>query len=184
MPSLPAASRRPSPDGSPRRFGLGRPFAVTTFTGPSMHSTTVLQHHGFARCRIVSHRRRGTRPTVTENGRPNAHSDCSFSAVMTKRWALELCLYFHLRHLEHSMAASVVVPVRTVINRLDCRRNSMVKEFACPKCSSQSVVYPDIRADEEFVLCRTCGATIATLCQFRKLVECHFISSGAHFSGC
>ena len=63
-------------------------------------------------------------------------------------------------------------------------RNSMAEEFACPKCSSQSVVYPDVPADDEYVTCRACGTILATVSQFRQFVECHLVPSGAPFSGC
>jgi len=63
-------------------------------------------------------------------------------------------------------------------------RNSMAEKFACPKCSSQSVVYPDVPADDEYVTCRACGTILATLSQFRQFVERHLVPSGAPFSGC
>jgi ribosomal protein S27E len=63
-------------------------------------------------------------------------------------------------------------------------RNSMTEEFACPKCFSQSVVYPDLPADDEYVTCRACGTILATVSQFRQFVECHPVPSGAPFSGC
>jgi uncharacterized Zn finger protein len=60
----------------------------------------------------------------------------------------------------------------------------MVEEFACPKCFSQSVIFPDVPADDAFLRCRACGTIIATVSQFRELVECHLAPSGANFSGC
>jgi hypothetical protein len=58
------------------------------------------------------------------------------------------------------------------------------KEFACPKCASQSVVYPAIPADDEYVTCRGCGAVLATLAQFRRFIERHLLSRGDPVSGC
>jgi transcription elongation factor Elf1 len=63
-------------------------------------------------------------------------------------------------------------------------RNSLADEFTCPKCSSQSVVYPSIHKDEEHVTCRGCGAIIATLAQFRRLIAHRILSKGAPVSGC
>ena len=47
----------------------------------------------------------------------------------------------------------------------------MSDEFACPSCGSQSVVYPHAAEDDAGVVCRTCGAYLGTLAQFRRLVE-------------
>jgi ribosomal protein S27E len=63
-------------------------------------------------------------------------------------------------------------------------RNSMAEEFACPNCSSQSVVYPDAATDDEYVICRACGTNLATMSQFRQFVESHLLPSGAPLSGC
>jgi ribosomal protein S27E len=63
-------------------------------------------------------------------------------------------------------------------------RHSKVLEFACPKCSSQSVAYPTVIKDEEYVTCRSCGAVLATLAQFRRFVASCLPSAGAPVSGC
>ena len=71
--------------------------------------------------------------------------------------------------------------------RCKCRillRNSMTEEFACPNCSSQSVVYPDDPDDDEYVVCRACGTVLATVAQFRRFVEGQLVPSGAPLSGC
>ncbi len=63
-------------------------------------------------------------------------------------------------------------------------RNSLADEFACPKCSSRSVVYPAITNDDANVTCRGCGAIIATLAQFRRLIARRLLRKGAPVSGC
>jgi transcription elongation factor Elf1 len=63
-------------------------------------------------------------------------------------------------------------------------RNSLAEEFTCPKCASQSVVYPASGNDDEYVTCRGCGAIIATLAQFRRLVARRLMSTGTPVSGC
>jgi transcription elongation factor Elf1 len=63
-------------------------------------------------------------------------------------------------------------------------RNSLAEDFTCPKCASQSVVYPTAARDDEYVTCRGCGAIIATLAQFRLLVARRLLSKGAPVSGC
>jgi transcription elongation factor Elf1 len=63
-------------------------------------------------------------------------------------------------------------------------RNFQAEEFTCPKCSSQSVVYPTIAADDEFVTCRGCGAILATLGQFRRLIARRLLPKGTPVSGC
>jgi transcription elongation factor Elf1 len=63
-------------------------------------------------------------------------------------------------------------------------RNFLAEEFTCPKCSSQSVVYPTIVKDDEYVTCRGCGAILGTLAQFRKLVTRRLLSKGTPVSGC
>jgi len=60
----------------------------------------------------------------------------------------------------------------------------MTEEFSCPKCSSQSVVYPATRNDDAYVTCRGCGAVIATLAQFRRFVSGRLISRETPLSGC
>jgi uncharacterized Zn finger protein len=60
----------------------------------------------------------------------------------------------------------------------------MAEEFACPNCSSQSVVYPDVPTDDEYVTCRACGTILATVSQFRRLVESLLLTSKAPVSGC
>jgi transcription elongation factor Elf1 len=63
-------------------------------------------------------------------------------------------------------------------------RNSLAEDFACPKCSSQSVVYPTIIKDNEYVTCRGCGAILATLAQFRRLIARRLLPPGSPISGC
>lgn len=63
-------------------------------------------------------------------------------------------------------------------------RNIMAEDFACPKCSSQSVVYPTVIKDDEYVTCRGCGAILATLAQFRRLVARCLLPPGSPNSGC
>jgi ribosomal protein S27E len=75
------------------------------------------------------------------------------------------------------------VPRKMALLQNFMAQNSMAEEFACPKCSSQSVVYPDVLADDKYVTCRACGTLLATVLQFRRLIEGH-VPSGAPFSGC
>lgn len=63
-------------------------------------------------------------------------------------------------------------------------RNSLAEEFTCPKCSSQSVVYPTVAEDDAYVTCRGCGAVLATLAQFRRLVARRRLLKGGPVSGC
>jgi transcription elongation factor Elf1 len=58
------------------------------------------------------------------------------------------------------------------------------KDFTCPNCRSQSVVYPDALADEAGVICRSCGTSLGTLAQFRRLVEQRPAHAGIPPSGC
>lgn len=60
----------------------------------------------------------------------------------------------------------------------------MPEEFACPKCSCQSVIYPDLPEEDEYVVCRGCGAILGSVKQFRRFVERHFVRPGASVSGC
>jgi transcription elongation factor Elf1 len=62
-------------------------------------------------------------------------------------------------------------------------RNFLAEGFACPKCSSQSVVYPTVVQDDEYVTCRGCGAILATLAQFRKLIA-RLLPPDSPTSGC
>jgi hypothetical protein len=63
-------------------------------------------------------------------------------------------------------------------------RNFLAEDFACSKCSSQSVVYPTVIKDDEYVTCRGCGAIIATLAQFRQIIARHQPPPGSPNSGC
>jgi transcription elongation factor Elf1 len=63
-------------------------------------------------------------------------------------------------------------------------RNFLAEDFACPKCSSQSVVYPTVIKDDEYVTCRGCGAILATLAQFRRIVASCVQPPGSPNSGC
>jgi len=47
----------------------------------------------------------------------------------------------------------------------------MAEEFSCPNCHSQSVIYPSSSDEDERVLCRACGTVLATMAQFRYLIE-------------
>jgi hypothetical protein len=58
----------------------------------------------------------------------------------------------------------------------------MGSEFACPHCSSPSVVYPD--EDEDRVICAGWGAFLATRSQFRQLIERRESHSEIQTSGC
>lgn len=60
----------------------------------------------------------------------------------------------------------------------------MSEEFTCPNCMCQSVIYPKNAADDERVTCRTCGTFLATLPQFRRLIEQRPRRHGIHTSGC
>jgi transcription elongation factor Elf1 len=46
----------------------------------------------------------------------------------------------------------------------------MPKEYACPRCGSPSIIYPD-EGKKDSVVCGGCGAFLATRSQFRRLVE-------------
>src|SRR5215510_2118736 len=63
-------------------------------------------------------------------------------------------------------------------------RNSMQEEFTCPKCSCQSIIYPDLPDDDDYVVCRTCGAFLGSVRQFRRFVERRPVRPGAAVTGC
>jgi transcription elongation factor Elf1 len=60
----------------------------------------------------------------------------------------------------------------------------MPKEFACPNCNCPSVVLPQIPDDHERVVCRACGTTLASMSQFRHMVEGLAPRSGTTTTGC
>jgi hypothetical protein len=60
----------------------------------------------------------------------------------------------------------------------------MPKDFACPRCDSPSIVYPEMRDDDGHVVCGGCGKFLATCGQFRRLVEQRERCSAVHTSGC
>jgi transcription elongation factor Elf1 len=60
----------------------------------------------------------------------------------------------------------------------------MPDEFACPNCHCQSVVYPDDTADDDTVLCRSCGTVLGTLNQFRRYIERWTQNHGPFTTGC
>jgi transcription elongation factor Elf1 len=60
----------------------------------------------------------------------------------------------------------------------------MPEEFACPNCNCQSVIYPQVPADQERVVCRACGTALASLSQFRRLIEGLPPRRGATATGC
>jgi transcription elongation factor Elf1 len=60
----------------------------------------------------------------------------------------------------------------------------MPKEFACPNCNCPSVVYPQIPDDHERVVCRACGTALASLSQFRRIVEGSAPRGGTTTTGC
>jgi transcription elongation factor Elf1 len=66
--------------------------------------------------------------------------------------------------------------------RLQMRGHPMPKEFTCPSCGSQSVVYPQSPDDDASVVCRTCGTYLGTLSQFRRLLQSP--GAGTCLSGC
>jgi ribosomal protein S27E len=82
------------------------------------------------------------------------------------------------------LAVSLVSRLRERSQRAALLRNSLTEEFTCPKCSSQSVVYPASAKDDDDVTCRGCGANLGTLAQFRQLVARRLLSKGAPVSGC
>jgi hypothetical protein len=55
-------------------------------------------------------------------------------------------------------------------------------EFACPRCDSPSVAYPD--EGEDRVICAGCGAFLGTRSQFRGLIERRDKHSEIQTSGC
>jgi hypothetical protein len=55
----------------------------------------------------------------------------------------------------------------------------VIEKFTCPKCSSQSAVYPAVARDDDYVTCRGRSVILATLVQFRRL-----LSKGTRVSGC
>ena len=57
----------------------------------------------------------------------------------------------------------------------------MGPEFACPRCDSPSVAYPD---EGDRVVCAGCGAFLATRTQFRQLIEPREKHSEIQTSGC
>jgi len=63
-------------------------------------------------------------------------------------------------------------------------RNSMQEEFTCPKCSCQSIIYPDLPDDDDYVVCRTCGTFLGSVRQFRRFVERRPVRPGEAVTGC
>jgi transcription elongation factor Elf1 len=59
----------------------------------------------------------------------------------------------------------------------------MGSEFACPRCESPSVAYPD-QGEEGGVVCAGCGAFLATRSQFRRIIERWEMRSEVQTSGC
>jgi transcription elongation factor Elf1 len=59
----------------------------------------------------------------------------------------------------------------------------MPKEFACPRCGSPSVVYPD-EGEDDRVVCDGCGAFVATRSQFRRIIDGREKHSQVQTSGC
>jgi hypothetical protein len=59
----------------------------------------------------------------------------------------------------------------------------MGSEFACPRCDSPSIAYPD-EGEEDRVVCAGCGAFLATRTQFRRLIERREKSSEIRTTGC
>jgi predicted RNA-binding Zn-ribbon protein involved in translation (DUF1610 family) len=59
----------------------------------------------------------------------------------------------------------------------------MGSEFACPRCGSPSIAYPD-EGEEDRVVCTGCGAFLATRTQFRRLIERREKSSEIRTTGC
>ena len=60
----------------------------------------------------------------------------------------------------------------------------MPQEIACPNCNCPSVVYPQIPEDHERVVCHACGTTLASMSQFRRLVEVLAPRNGPMTTGC
>jgi len=60
----------------------------------------------------------------------------------------------------------------------------MSDEFTCHNCRRQSVIYSDETRDDARVVCRTCGTSLGTLAQFRRLVERRARDTGEHTSRC
>ena len=60
----------------------------------------------------------------------------------------------------------------------------MSEDFACPNCQHQSVIYQDASKDDAIVECRTCGAVLGTLAQFRRFIERHVRRDGGVVSHC
>jgi ribosomal protein S27E len=54
-------------------------------------------------------------------------------------------------------------------------------EFACPRCDSPSVAYPE---EGDRVVCAGCGAFLATRTQFRRFIEPREKRSEIQTSGC
>jgi hypothetical protein len=59
----------------------------------------------------------------------------------------------------------------------------MGSEFACARCDSPSIAYPD-EGEEDRIVCAGCGAFLATRTQFRRLIERREKSSEIRTSGC
>jgi NMD protein affecting ribosome stability and mRNA decay len=59
----------------------------------------------------------------------------------------------------------------------------MPEEFTCPKCFCQSVIYPDVPDEDDYVVCRACGTVLAPLSQFRRFIE-RPVRSGEAVTGC
>jgi hypothetical protein len=59
----------------------------------------------------------------------------------------------------------------------------MGSEFACRRCESPSIAYPD-EGEEGRVVCDGCGAFLATRSEFRRLIERREMRSEVQTSGC
>jgi hypothetical protein len=90
--------------------------------------------------------------------------------------------------VERLIALSVICIATAVSWLLASRelywRNSMQEEFTCPKCSCQSIIYPDLPDDDDHVVCRTCGTFLGSVRQFRRFVERRPVRPGAAVTGC
>lgn len=67
------------------------------------------------------------------------------------------------------------------INR--CTVARMANELNCPSCESPSVIYPESSEDGP-VVCAACGRFLATLRQYRRLLQRDAGRSGLQTSGC
>lgn len=61
----------------------------------------------------------------------------------------------------------------------------MMDGFSCTRCDGASIEFPSDPKDDAHVVCRSCGALIGTLGQFRRNIERQYRPNASQVhSGC